>query len=189
MALAPHNGTTNKSQLVQYDAGVGTDGSTLSRIAGGAFGLGIDSNIQQLYSFLALNYTPADDVVLVGFSRGAYTVRSLAGLINYAGLVRAEELGFVNEAYELYRSDQGGPDGVKAVEFRKAHGDRIPIKVVACFDTVGSLGLPTDYLRNEGVYLPNSRYAFHDTALNPMVEHGIHILSTDEDNAGTFYIH
>ena len=67
-------------QVVCYDEGVGT-GKGLDRVSGGAFGKGIDKNIEEAYKFLTVNYEPGDEIYLFGFSRGSYTVRSLAGMI------------------------------------------------------------------------------------------------------------
>jgi hypothetical protein len=70
----------NSNNLIFYGEGIGT-GNLIDRIAGGLFELGIDKNIQDAYRFLCLNYAPGDQIYLFGFSRGAYTVRSLVGLI------------------------------------------------------------------------------------------------------------
>ncbi|MBV8886356.1 MAG: DUF2235 domain-containing protein, partial [Chroococcidiopsidaceae cyanobacterium CP_BM_RX_35] len=72
--------TNNILQTVFYDQGVGT-GDEFDKITGGVFGWGIDKVIQDAYRFLSLNYVAGDEIYLFGFSRGAYTVRSLAGLI------------------------------------------------------------------------------------------------------------
>ena len=73
-------------QLLHYDKGVGT-GGRIDRIVGGALGKGLDTNIREAYEFIASNYVEGDEIYLFGFSRGAYTVRSLAGMIGYAGLL------------------------------------------------------------------------------------------------------
>lgn len=127
-------------QILLYDAGIGTAGP-IDRQLGGGLGQGIDVNIKELYTFLSLNYDEGDEVYFFGFSRGAYTVRSLAGMIHESGLVRRQDIDFVHEAYELYRSDED-PESAKSCAFREEHGQRIPITLLACFDTVGSLGLP-----------------------------------------------
>ena len=77
------------AQVVYYDDGVGATGDVLDKVGGGAFGWGIDNKIQQAYRFLNLNYAPGDQVYLFGYSRGAYTVRSLAGMIYCSGLIKA----------------------------------------------------------------------------------------------------
>eukprot|EP00171_Calliarthron_tuberculosum_P008440 IDg8440t1 len=124
-------------QISFYDPGLGTRGG-LDFAVGGGLGEGIDRNIKQLYMFLALNYDEGDEVYMFGFSRGAYTVRSLAGMLNVVGLTRRAHVHYVAEAYELYRSTSNA-DAPKAVAFRDAHGGRINITLLACFDTVRML--------------------------------------------------
>jgi uncharacterized protein (DUF2235 family) len=70
----------NIPQILYYDDGVGTNG-LIDRIMGGAFGKGLDLVIADAYRFLCMNYSIGDEIYFFGFSRGAYTVRSLAGLI------------------------------------------------------------------------------------------------------------
>lgn len=168
-------------QVIFYDSGVGTQGA-VDKIVGGGLGEGIDINIKELYTFLALNYDDGDEVYLFGFSRGSYTVRSLAGLIYESGLVRRDHIQFLNEAYELYRENED-VESERAVSFRQEHGERIPIKLVACFDTVGSLGLPFEGPSFIGRF-QRERYQFHSTKLNPMIENAIHMLGIDEDRSG-----
>jgi uncharacterized protein (DUF2235 family) len=74
------------SQLIYYDSGVGTF-SSIDRLVGGGFGIGLSDKIQRAYHFIANNYVDGDHIFLFGFSRGAYAVRSLAGFIDYAGLL------------------------------------------------------------------------------------------------------
>lgn len=78
-AIAPTD-SNGMDQIVFYDAGVGT-GNLLDRVTGGAFGGGLEKNVQDGYRFLVHNFEKGDEIYLFGFSRGAYTVRSLAGLI------------------------------------------------------------------------------------------------------------
>lgn len=177
-------GSDGVPQIVFYDPGVGTADSYIDQVRGGAFGVGIDVNIKELYTFLAMNYQDGDEVYLFGFSRGAYTVRSLAGCIHEAGLVRRGHLDFVKEAYDLYR-DPVHPESERAKAFRALHGDRIPIKLLCCFDTVGALGLPPDVVPWPASMLINTEvYKFHNTTLSPMIENGIHAMSIDEDRKG-----
>src|SRR4051812_2972228 len=67
-------------QVVWYDQGVGT-GNSLDRISGGAFGSGLDDHIFEAYRFLIANYEFGDELYFFGFSRGAFTARSIAGMI------------------------------------------------------------------------------------------------------------
>ena len=86
------DGTT---QVVFYDWGVGTD-NWLNRMVGGISGKGIDKNIRDCYRFLAYNYQDGDEIYLFGFSRGAYTVRSLAGLIRNCGILTKAKAGKID---------------------------------------------------------------------------------------------
>lgn len=177
LALAIEREDSNGvQQVAMYDAGVGTSGG-IDRLLGGALGYGIDKNIKELYMFLAMNYKHGDEVYLFGFSRGAYTVRSLAGMINNVGLVRRSHLPQVDKAYELYRK-KTRTEGTEATSFRAAYGDSIPIKLLCCFDTVGALGLPTLDLIGQ---ISRSRYQFHDTKLGNKVLNAIHMMSIDEE--------
>lgn len=175
-------------QVIFYDSGVGTQGA-IDKVMGGGLGEGIDINIKELYTFLALNYDDGDEIYLFGFSRGSYTVRSLAGFMFEAGLVRRNHIRHVHDAYELYR-DNEDVESERAVSFRAEHGERVPIKLLACFDTVGSLGLPFEGPSFMDRF-SKERYQFHDTKLNPMIENAIHMLSIDEDRSGksSTYLH
>ncbi|MEB3213094.1 MAG: DUF2235 domain-containing protein [Leptolyngbyaceae bacterium] len=164
----------------KYIRGLGTD-SLLERLPGGAFGKGIDEDILDAYAFLSDCYEPGDQIYLFGFSRGAYTVRSLAGLIYCSGLVAFSKLKEKQqEAYEIYRSDEIKPGHPTAVAFRKENGDRVPITFLGCWDTVGSLGIP-DLIP----WLPinqwvNRKYEFHDTELSFIIQQARHAVAIDE---------
>ncbi|MBE7384039.1 MAG: DUF2235 domain-containing protein [Leptolyngbya sp. SIO1E4] len=166
-------------QVVYYSAGVGTGGG-LDTLLGGGLGKGIDKNIEDAYLFLCLNYVPGDEIYLFGFSRGAYTVRSLAGLIYNAGLLARSHIRKAPAAYTLYRSRGNGPHEPTAVEFRQKYGEHVPITLLGCWDTVGSLGIPDV---NPWIKLDsriNQKYRFHDTQLNRMIQHALHAVAIDE---------
>ncbi|MEV5085895.1 DUF2235 domain-containing protein, partial [Streptomyces sp. NPDC056159] len=88
--------TDPSKQLSYYVPGVGTEGGVVSRLADGGFGVGLGfgpgrslaANVLEGYHWLITNYQPVDYIALFGFSRGAYTARSLAGLIAMCGLTR-----------------------------------------------------------------------------------------------------
>ena len=167
-------------QLVFYDQGVGTEVGTLERIQGGAMGVGIDLNIQQLYTFLAMNYVDGDEIYLFGFSRGAYTVRSLAGMMNESGLLYRNKLEYVKEAYDLYRENDD-LESEQAKKFRGDHSRRVPIKLLTCFDTVGALGIPKTAPFPVSMFRKEDRFKFHNTTLGDHVENAIHVVSIDEN--------
>lgn len=177
-------------QIVYYDEGLGTKQintkhsiiDVLTKFAGGALGLGIDHRIQDAYRFLCLNYEPDDEIYLFGFSRGAYTVRCVAGLIYNSGLLQRKFIRHISEAYELYREKQNpdnAPNGKNAVDFRIKYGERVPIKALCCWDTVGSLGVP-DLIPGSLDEKLNQRYQFYDTKVNPDIEKAIHAVAIDE---------
>jgi uncharacterized protein (DUF2235 family) len=164
-------------QIVFYDEGIGTENY---KILSGAIGLGIDRNIEDGYRFLVLNYVPGDEIYLFGFSRGAYTVRSLAGMIYCSGLLERPHITKAHEAYELYRKRDVKPRDREAVEYRQTFGDRVPITLLGCFDTVGALGIPgLAIFRNFHNQL-NQRYRFHDTTINKLIQNALHAVAIDE---------
>lgn len=178
LAIQPED-ELNVQQILIYDEGVGTEGSTMDKYAALTTGKGVEQNVKEVYKFLVLNYHDGDEIYLFGFSRGAFTVRSLAGLIYKAGLVRRDQLQFVHEAFELYRSEMLADD-VSAVQFREEHGSRVNIAALCCFDTVGSLGNPIA----TGLAKTTARHSFHDTVLTDNVQNAIHMMSVDEDRSG-----
>lgn len=175
-AIAPQaaDGTV---QVVFYDQGVGT-GWGLDRLTGGAFGQGLTKNIEDAYRFLVDNYAPGDEIFLFGFSRGAYTVRSTAGMIRNCGVLRKNYAHKFPEAHALYRSksDDDKPDGNNAVAFRKAFAHEARIRCIGVWDTVGALGIPLRGLRS----FTRRRYQFHDVTLSRYVDCAYQALAIDE---------
>lgn len=175
--IAPENAKGNK-QVVFYDRGVGSEGDKFS---GGVTGKGIDRNIQDCYRFVVHNYEQGDALYLFGFSRGAYTVRSLAGLIRNCGILRREHADKVDQAYNLYRNRTPGsaPGKKKAAEFRESYAvaDVSRIHFIGVFDTVGALGIPAPFLGTLGT----ARYLFHDTAPSSIIDHARHAVAIDEN--------
>ncbi len=167
-------------QLKIYDQGVGTGYTWKDKLIGGATGAGIDKNIKDMYTFLMLNYEPGDQIYLFGFSRGAYTARSIGGLIRNCGILRPENIMLVDKAYNLYRdrNKYSSPDSDLMTSFRHryAHEDQTPVHFIGVWDTVGSLGIPLPWykLRNR------NRYKFHDLTLGSTVQHAYHALAIDE---------
>ena len=108
------------SQIAFYDWGVGTD---RKKISGGITGAGIDKNIMDCYRFLIHNYEEGDQIYLFGFSRGAYTARSLGGLIRNCGLLKREHADQIPEAYRLYRkrTKSSSPSAAEPSDFRKRY--------------------------------------------------------------------
>ncbi|MCG8695051.1 MAG: DUF2235 domain-containing protein [Minwuiales bacterium] len=174
-----------REQVTFYDDGVGTETNKLVRVATGAVGFGLGRNIRELYEFLVKSYEPGDDVYLFGFSRGAYTVRSLAGMVCKCGLIdsnrySSEKLSAaVSDAFKAYRKAWKKDNGA-VVEFRdKHHPLDIKIRMIGVWDTVGAVGAPIVELRTLiDIFYP---IKFHRTDLHPNVELGYHALAIDDE--------
>ena len=131
-------------QLVFYVSGVGTQPG--EKVRGGAFGEGLDANILEAYSLLVQHYEEGDQLFLFGFSRGAYTARSLAGFIRNSGLLKSNYVGQLTNAFILYRdrTDATSPTSVQASDFKTRYSYTPDIEFIGVWDTVGSLGVPVD---------------------------------------------
>ncbi|MFI1734236.1 DUF2235 domain-containing protein [Streptomyces acidicola] len=167
-------------QRVYYHSGVGT--RRWERLRGGAFGLGLSRNVIAAYRFLVHNYEPGDELYLFGFSRGAFTARSLAGLVRNSGILRRENADRVKEAWALYRNRVERPSGAASTLFRRAFAYEPEIHFIGVWDTVGALGIPVPGPRwlKPVVNLVNRRWAFHDTELSSHVKGAFHALAIDE---------
>jgi uncharacterized protein (DUF2235 family) len=164
------------TQMLFYDKGVGT--GRFDRITGGAFGLGIKRKILDAYRFLVVNYEPGDEIFFLGFSRGAYTVRSTYGLIRNSGLLRREYLYKLPDAYALYRRRDSAshPNAVESELFRRSYSNQPRAKFLGVWDTVGALGLPVGGL----LQFINKRWSFHDMTLSSWVDNAFQALAIDE---------
>jgi hypothetical protein len=165
-------------QIVFYQSGVGTEGDLASKLGGGALGLGLSHNIRDAYTFVCNNYCEGDEISLFGFSRGAYTARSIGGLIGYAGLLGKRDLDRFFELWDGYKETDKDKRAAALQNFPDRHQD-VPIKCIGVWDTVGSVGIPADLA---GLDVLNFRryYGFHDTTLGAHVEHAFHALALDE---------
>jgi len=185
----------NSRQLAYYDAGVGVEaspkrrtrlGATFSKWSGSAFGTGLVENVEHAYSHLVNNYAEGDQVYLFGFSRGAYTVRVIAGLLHNYGLLRreyaADSINIVKAFQNLYPRDGSGfVNGVPTPEqderfdqarrIRTVFARPCPIHFMGLFDTVSSLGWAWE---------PKS---FPNTMTMPNVKILRHALALDERRA------
>lgn len=164
-------------QIVYYHDGIGTAGG-LDRFTGGAFGEGIEANIRELYRFIVYNYEPGDDLYFFGFSRGAFTVRTLAGFMNKLGLIHKDDDYYVPDIYNCYESSKGpgSPEWAKAFHNIKDTHPCPPIRFIGVWDTVGALGAP-GFL---GQILNKDKYRYHDIELNPNIENAYQALGIDE---------
>ncbi|WP_319468058.1 DUF2235 domain-containing protein [uncultured Pseudodesulfovibrio sp.] len=166
-------------QKLFYDPGIGSSGGWLQRCFEGATGTGMSKNILDAYRYLIHNYTPGDELYFFGFSRGAFTARSLAGLIRNSGLLRPDAVDNIDKAYKLYRSRRKGahPKEKEATLFRKTYAveDITPIKFIGVWDTVGALGNPV--WLSSPLSMLNS---FHDVSLSSTIENAYQAMAVDE---------
>ena len=158
-------------QVRYYDPGVGTGGWEYDESSGAlraandrATGVGLQKNVEDAYRFLMGAFAEGDRVFLFGFSRGAFTVRSLAGMLFKCGLLEPAGENLVEYASKLYNTE--GNDEV-ASGFRRTFARRCPVHFVGVWDTVESLAL-------------NAGKRWHDSRLNPEVRFGCHALAIDE---------
>lgn len=176
LAAKSEDGTT---QLLYYDTGIGSEGDIIERVYDGATGTGISENILQAYRFLIKNYESGDEIFLFGFSRGAFTVRSLAGLINNSGILKFEYLDKMQRAYNIYRSRKltHHPREIESTLFRKTFAveEHTKIKFIGVWDTVGALGNP---LLLNGIL--SKKNQFHNPELSSKIENAFHALAIDE---------
>lgn len=177
------------AQVCKYVAGVGVHPG-LRHWLGGVFGLGLAGNVKEGYQWLSEAWRHGDEIWLFGFSRGAYTARSLGGLIRKCGLPLPGADGritgvAVDSAYAYYRNKvrpgmrEDGTD--PTAEWRVQHHAReVTIRFIGVWDTVGSLGIP-----GVASWVPfaRSRYAFHDTELSRIVAFAYQALALDEHRA------
>jgi uncharacterized protein (DUF2235 family) len=165
--------------LVFYERGVGT-GPLLDRMKGGSFGDGLAGNIRRAYKFLSFYYEKGDQIFVFGFSRGAYTARSLVGYIAAAGLLRREKCtpDLEAKAWEYYRTAPNDRMPGTWAELTPSVNDRGELKIdcLGVFDTVGALGvpLPAFYRVNRG------RYEFHNVELSSITNVNLHAIAIDE---------
>jgi uncharacterized protein (DUF2235 family) len=179
-------------QECRYFEGVGAVGSLTARATGGVAGAGLSRNVRDAYRWVATTYRAGDKISLFGFSRGAFTVRSLAGMISACGLLDLSGMGekearaLVERVYEKkYRArDTASPDWRDGLRFRfdPADAEDIPVCFIGVWDTVGSLGIP-DHLALVNLVDSPRRYEFHDVTLNPRIAHGRHAIALDEFRA------
>ncbi|MEH6645379.1 DUF2235 domain-containing protein [Sulfitobacter sp.] len=204
---------TSNAQHTRYFEGVGTGGAevgflskSLMKLGGGAFGWGLNDNIKHAYAALSEQYKVGGDIFILGFSRGAYTARSLAGIIRKCGIMPDPTTDKLDEAFRLYRKPgpENHPDALHVLQarcklsprFATSQADmdwrtvtpwrddpdrmhKVDIAYLGIWDTVGSLGVPAPLL-GPVANLWNSKYRFHDTMLSSMVRAARHAVALDE---------
>ncbi|OUS14109.1 hypothetical protein A9Q89_01180 [Gammaproteobacteria bacterium 53_120_T64] len=172
-SIKPYSGD-GKHQVVFYDQGVGTY-NLVDKYIGGIFGKGMEQNVLDAYRFIAHNYQQGDEIFCYGFSRGAYTVRALGGMLHSIGLLPKDELQHLSAAYKYYRTP---PHKRENPAYAQAYENNIKpeIKLMAVWDTVGALGAPTPLLSR----FTQPLVGFYNTHLSPEIKHAYQALAIDE---------
>lgn len=175
LARAIKPSDNNIKQHVFYDWGLGSYHSSLTA---GATGRGIHKNILDGYRYIVQNYATDDKIYLFGFSRGAYTVRALSGLINNCGILKRPDARLISEAWKIYKSPaaKNHPSGETSRQFRDNHcHPSREVHFVGVWDTVGALGIPFSLMG-----LLESHDEFYDTKMGSNVLIARHALAIDE---------
>lgn len=197
-------------QIAFYDDGVGTENFALLKMIGAAFGYGFTQNVRDLYTALVHVYEPDDRLFLFGFSRGAYTIRAVSGMIQYCGVLNRRGLDseaklrkqvescwkafekvafprFITPEADRQRrnilppSDPGAD--AEAAERRKGFGSHpqpAEIEFVGVWDTVGAVGMPIDALKPLVNWICPRKF---DELTPGKVKRACHALSIDDERA------
>jgi uncharacterized protein (DUF2235 family) len=187
--------TDGTSQHVHYHDGVGSEGDFFKKVLGGAIGVGLKQIIEECYGFVVDDYAAGDEIYIVGFSRGAYAARALAGLIGASGIQRQADADTFEVAWQHYRvapqvraqpatansSDRKAIADYDSLTAKQAFHDTRTVTCVAVWDTVGSYGVPAGFgLAALARYVALIRLGFHDTSFGDHVAVGLHAVGVDE---------
>ncbi|KAH6626763.1 hypothetical protein B0J18DRAFT_365139 [Chaetomium sp. MPI-SDFR-AT-0129] len=174
-------------QVVLYQSGLGSGDLPFQQAIYGAIGLGLDYEVIHLYDFISNNYEPGDELFFFGFSRGAFTVRSVASLVTDVGVLAPAQMSRFPDLWKAYRANTGGAPFRKSqwyVDNRVKLGlVDVTVKVVGVWETVGALGVPewplVGLLTKIGIPI-NKQYAFYNTKLSKYNEYAFQALAIDE---------
>lgn len=163
-----------KTTTLHYDAGI--QGHGLWNWVTIASGWGINNVIKQSFDLLSSKYRPGDRIYLFGFSRGAYAVRSVAGMINTIGLLRQDSATVSNlrQAFRLYENS-ASEEVIASFRHLNCHGD-VPIEMIGVWDTVKALGIDYPILSR----LAPMATDFHDDKIGGGVKYGFQALALHE---------
>lgn len=180
-------------QITYYQAGIGSANNWFNHYWGGTTGAGISEHVREAYAFIAENYVKGDEIFFLGFSRGAFTARSIAGFIATVGLLTRRGMDsfypifmdWENQVKPNYKSQWPtlpfpnkpnirDPSYFKRLASLELALPKIPaIKAVGVWETVGALGVPQvlwphpmDYSFTDNEVATNVEYAFQALALD-----------------------
>jgi uncharacterized protein (DUF2235 family) len=191
-------GPSSPKQIAFYDDGVGTETAKWKKVLGSAFGYGLSKNVKQLYADLVRTYKEGDRIYLFGFSRGAFTVRTLAGLINTYGIIDRRHLENdtelsrkVDKVYEQYRRKYKASISPLVHRLRDkycANDKKIrtikdtPIEFIGVWDTVDAVGAPIQWLADKmNKYIYCFKFTDYKLSSEEKVKKACHALSIDDE--------
>ena len=195
-------------QVGKYIYGVGVGSNLLAKAVEGAVGLGLVARVVRGYTYLSRVYEPGDDIFILGFSRGAYTARALAGLVTRQGLLDWNAMKLEAGSEQSYSAGLAAWQQYKKAVFKNdgdvlhslagvvsnfqdlfqlglhpapqlRYTDAVAIVAVGVWDTVGALGVP-DLKEQDGTPVRLDAFQFCDSVLNANVAHGFHAVAVDE---------
>ena len=188
--MLAETGEDGMPQLKYYDEGVGT--KWFDRLTGGAFGYGLSENVRRGYRWLMEHYNPGDEIFVFGFSRGAFTARSLTGVIARCGLLKPDAPMSFAQLYERYQKGDTvrpiyelkyfrkpgdpEPDFEERTLLKHSYYQRNFVKMVGVWDTVGTLGIPFGNIKG----ISRRTLRFHNTNLSKIVQNSYQALALDE---------
>jgi len=196
------------AQAAKYIHGVGNMDNFIARVCDGALGIGLVARIIRGYTYLSRNYVPGDNIYIVGFSRGAYTARALAGFVVHQGLLDWQAMQLQEGTEESYSAGLAAWGQYKATlnagNQSILHGlamaitdlhdkfeeglhpapalrfvEDVPVQAVGVWDTVGALGIP-DVQEEDGTEVRADVFEFADNQLSSDVKFGFHAVAADE---------
>ncbi|WP_052406212.1 DUF2235 domain-containing protein [Paraburkholderia heleia] len=209
LEIAAPESAGGPAQVAKYIHGVGNGDNPLDKVAGGAVGLGLIARIVRGYTYLSRQYQPGDRIYIVGFSRGAYTARSLAGFVTNKGLLDWTAMGLLAGSESSYSAGLAAWHEYKQTMHASATGllraladsvtsfsdyvelglhpspplkfvSDVPVEAVAVWDTVGALGIPA--IRNDdGTPVRLDAFQFCNNDLSAHVKYGFQALAVDEE--------
>lgn len=163
-------------QVAGYFAGIASSRSETAKFLKGAIGYGVEDRIEQAYKWLVEVYEPGDEIHLVGFSRGAFAARSLAGFLHLVGLAKPGSETWFAQAWAKYRLPARRRRPAFLERLRANAHYPVAIASLAVWDTVGNLANPFV----SGGPLSRRRFGFHDLSLNASTSVALHALALDE---------
>jgi len=201
-------GGASPGQVGKYIYGIGVSSNLLAKAVEGAVGLGLVARVVRGYTYLSRVWQPGDAIYILGFSRGAYTARALAGLVTRQGLLDWAAMNLEAGSEQSYSAGLAAWQQYKKAVFKSngrvlhsladvvsdfqdlfqlglhpapqlKYTAAVGIAAVGVWDTVGALGVP-DLSEQDGTPVRLDAFQFCDQVLNASVAHGFHAVAIDE---------